>query len=89
MCAVKFPNEIRVHVQLPEQISDEQVDRLIDKIPPTLGQRKVKTRVEISSGTGTTVKEEKLGKITATIISLDIYWIFSYPCENGQLLFKF
>ena len=67
--AVKFPNEIRVYVQLPEQISDEQVDRLIDKIPPTLGQRKVKTRVEISSGTGTTVKEEKMRKITATIIS--------------------
>lgn len=57
--AVKFPNEIRVHIQLPEQITDEQVDRLIDKIPPTLGQRKVKTRVEISSDTGTTVKEEK------------------------------
>ena len=57
--AVKFPDEIRIHVQLPEQISDEQVDRLIDKIPPTLGQRKVKTRVEISSDTGTTVKEEK------------------------------
>ena len=55
----RFPNEIRVHVQLPEHISDEQVDRLIDKIPPTLGQRKVKTRVEISSDTGTTVKEEK------------------------------
>ena len=36
--AVKFPNEIRVYVQLPEQISDEQVDLLIDKIPPTIGQ---------------------------------------------------
>jgi len=35
------------------------VDRLIDKIPPTLGQRKVKTRFEISSDQGTTVKEEK------------------------------
>ena len=47
--AVKFPNEIRVHVQLPEQISDEQVDRLIDKIPPTLGQRKRKITATIIS----------------------------------------
>ena len=57
--AVKFPSEINVHVQLPENISEEQVDRLIDKIPPSLGQRKIKTRVEISTDTGTTVKEEK------------------------------
>jgi hypothetical protein len=51
--------EIKVHVDLPENISEEQVDRLIDEIPPTVGQRKVKTRVEISSKEGTTVKEEK------------------------------
>jgi hypothetical protein len=56
---VRFPAEIKVHVDLPENISEEQVDRLIDKIPPTVGQRKVKTRVEISSKGGTTVKEEK------------------------------
>ena len=55
----KLLAEIKVHVDLPENISEEQVDRLIDKIPPTVGQRKVKTRVEISSKEGTTVKEEK------------------------------
>ena len=57
--AVIFPSEIKVHIDVPDNISEEQVDRLIDKIPPTLGQRKVKTRVEISSDKGTTVKEEK------------------------------
>ena len=56
---VRFPAEIKVRVELPENISEEQVDRLIDKIPPTVGQRNVKTRVEISSKEGTTVKEEK------------------------------
>ena len=56
---VRFPAEIKVHVDLPENISEKQVDRLIDKIPPTVGQRKVKTRVEISSKEGTTVKEER------------------------------
>ena len=57
--AVKFPSEIKVHIDVPDNISEEQVDRLIDKIPPILGQRKVKTLVEISSEKGTTVKEEK------------------------------
>ena len=57
--AIKFPNEIRVHVDLPENVSEEQIDRLIDKIPPTVGQGKIKTRVEISTDAGTTVKEEK------------------------------
>lgn len=39
---VRFPAEIKVHVDLPENISEEQVDRLIDKIPPTVGQKKSK-----------------------------------------------
>lgn len=60
--AIKFPNEIRVHVDLPENVSEEQIDRLIDKIPPTVGQRKIKTRVEISTVAGTTVKEENYNK---------------------------
>lgn len=55
---VRFPAEIKVRVELPENISEEQVDRLIDKIPPTVGQRNVKTRLEISSKEGA-VKEEK------------------------------
>ena len=60
--AIKFPNEIRVHVDLPENVSEEQIDRLIDKIPSTVGQRKIKTRVEISTDAGTTVKEENYNK---------------------------
>ena len=56
---VRFPAEIKVHIDLPENISEEQVNPLIDKISPTVGQRKVKTRVEISSKECTTVKEEK------------------------------
>ena len=59
---IKFPNEIRVHVDLPENVSEEQIDRLIDKIPPTVGLRKTKTRVEISTDAGTTVKEENYTK---------------------------
>lgn len=55
---VRFPAEIKVRVELPENISEEQVDRLIDKIPPTVSQRNVKTRLEISSKEGT-VKEKK------------------------------
>lgn len=57
--SVRFPSEIKVHVELPENMSEEQVERLIDKIPSNLGQRKVKTRIEISDDKGTTVKEEK------------------------------
>ena len=60
--AIKFPNEIKVHIDLPENVSEEQIDRLIDKIPPTVGQRKIKTRVEISTDAGTTVKEENYNK---------------------------
>lgn len=57
--SVRFPSEIKVHIQLPENISEEQVDRLIEKIPPSIKQKMIKTRVEISSQSGTTVKEEK------------------------------
>ena len=57
--AVRFPAEIKVQVELPENMSEEQVERLIDKIPSNLGQRKVKTRIEINDDKGTTVKEEK------------------------------
>lgn len=57
--AVKFPSEIKVHVSLPENMSEKQVDELIDKIPTNIGRRKINTRVEISSKEGTTIKEEK------------------------------
>ena len=37
---VRFPAEIKVHVDLPENISEEQVDRLIDKSHPLLAKEK-------------------------------------------------
>jgi len=54
---VRFPAEIKVHVELPENISEDQVNRLIDKIPPRIGQKKATTRVEISSKESSSVKE--------------------------------
>ena len=54
---VRFPAEVKVHVELPENISHDQIDRLMDKIPPTVGQKKVKTKVEISSKVGNSIKE--------------------------------
>lgn len=54
---VRFPAEIKVHVELPENISEDQVNRLIDKIPPSVGQKKVKTRVEINSKETSAVRE--------------------------------
>jgi len=56
---IKFPNEIKVQVDLPENVSEKQIDRLIDKIPPALGQQKIKTRMEISTNVGADTKEEK------------------------------
>ncbi len=46
---VRFPAEIKVHVDLPENISEEQVDRLIDEITPTLQNGKLKARIELST----------------------------------------
>ena len=66
---VRFPAEIKVHVDLPENISEEQVDRLIDKIPPTVGQRNVKTRLEICSKEGTIKEEKTEGKLPKETIS--------------------
>jgi len=57
--AVRFPNEIKVNVAFPENISEENMTRIIDKIPPTLGKRKVQTRVEAVTHGGTTTKEEQ------------------------------
>jgi uncharacterized ParB-like nuclease family protein len=48
-----------VNVTFPENISEENMTRIIDKIPPTLGKRKVQTRVEVVTHGGTTTKEEQ------------------------------
>lgn len=40
-------------------MTEEHVDKLVDKIPPTIGQRKIKTKVEVNTKEGKTIKEEK------------------------------
>lgn len=57
--SVRFPSEINVHVSLPKNMTEEHVDKLVDKIPPTIGQRKIKTKVEVNTKEGKTIKEEK------------------------------
>jgi len=47
--AVKFPNEITVHLELPEEMQEEQIERLIDEIHLTAKGSKVRTRVNITS----------------------------------------
>lgn len=64
--SVRFPEEIKVHLEFPENLSEENISQIIDKIPPVLAKRKIKTQVEIISKEGTTkqqsVKEESLQK---------------------------
>lgn len=61
-----FPEEIKVHLEFPENLSEENISQIIDKIPPVLAKRKIKTQVEIISKEGTTrqqsEKEESLQK---------------------------
>lgn len=57
--SVRFPNEIKVNVTFPENLSEENISQIIDKIPPTLGKRKVKTRGEVTTSKGTTTREEQ------------------------------
>ena len=47
--AVKFPSEITVHLELPEEMHEEQIERLIDEIHLAAKGSKVRTRVNITS----------------------------------------
>jgi hypothetical protein len=64
--SLRFPEEIKVHLEFPENLSEENISQIIDKIPPVLAKRKIKTQVEIISKEGTTrqqsEKEESLQK---------------------------
>jgi hypothetical protein len=64
--SVGFPEEIKVHLEFPENLSEENISQIIDKIPPVLAKRKIKTQVEIISKVGPrkqqSVKEESLQK---------------------------
>ena len=55
--SVRFPEEIKINVAFPENMTDEHITKIIDKIPPNLRKRNVKTRVVISKD-GTKVHEE-------------------------------
>lgn len=57
--AIRFPAEIKVHIAVPENITKQQIDALIDKIPPTLQQNKIKARVEFSSDEKQSTEQNK------------------------------
>ena len=46
---VRFPSEVKIHVDIPEQMSKEQIDKLVDQIPEAIKQDNVKARIEINS----------------------------------------
>lgn len=46
---VRFPSEIKIHVDIPEQMTKEQIDQLVDQIPEAIKQDNVKARIEINS----------------------------------------
>lgn len=56
---IRFPSEIKVHIAVPENITEQQIDALIDKIHPTLQQNKIKARVEFSSDEKQSTEQNK------------------------------
>jgi hypothetical protein len=47
--SIKFPSEITIHLEVDETLTEDQVDRLIAKIPTTIGKKKIRTRVELGT----------------------------------------
>lgn len=47
--AIKFPSEITIHLEVDETLTEDQVDRLIAKIPATIGKKKIRTRVGLGT----------------------------------------
>ena len=45
--SVRFPEEVKVNVTFPENMSEESISELIDKIPSSLNNRNVKTNIEV------------------------------------------
>lgn len=46
---VRFPSEVKIHVDIPEHMTKEQIDQLVDQIPEAIKQDNVKARIEINS----------------------------------------
>ena len=47
--SVRFPEEVKVNVTFPENMSEESISELIDKIPSSLNNRNVKTKIEVET----------------------------------------
>jgi hypothetical protein len=45
--SVRLPNEIKVNVTFPENLSEENISQIIDKIPAAYYNRRGKTRIEV------------------------------------------
>ncbi|MCY4561899.1 MAG: hypothetical protein OXC03_06305 [Flavobacteriaceae bacterium] len=56
--AVKFPSEIKVSLDLPENMTEENMSKLIDKIPDKLSKKNVKVYVAVPKGVKPQVKED-------------------------------
>ena len=56
--AVKFPSEIKVSVGMPENITEENIAKLIDKIPNKISKKDVKVYVAIPKKKGPQVRED-------------------------------
>lgn len=46
---VRFPTEVKIHVAIPEQMTKEQIDQLVDQIPKAIKDDKLKATIEVSS----------------------------------------
>lgn len=57
--AVKFPSEIKVSLDIPANLSDENVSKLIDKIPEKIGKKDVKVFVAVPNKKSPKVIEER------------------------------
>lgn len=56
--AVKFPSEIKVSVDMPENMTEENIAKLIDKIPNKISKKNVKVYVAVPKKTNPRVREE-------------------------------
>lgn len=45
---VRFPSEIKIHVAVPEQMTKEQIDQLVDQIPKVIKEEQLKATIEVS-----------------------------------------
>ncbi len=44
--SIRFPAEIKVLIEVPAHMTEEQVDQLMAKIPLAIGQDKIRTEIK-------------------------------------------